>query len=286
MRSHARVTAPLAALVLMASVGIAHAGSWYYEWSCTGRCSPGRLVIEGREGPFATEEECEWVRSRDPRNDEFVAEGNLGSTSFCEEVQAAAGTPVYVAPSPAPPNKVRIVAVEVGVAVGTGWAATGEDGMTRNGAGTLGIEIDSHTGRDVGGGAVQLGLYGTRIEATMLGEEPRTVMSLPLSVGLALTPKVYGRGGKSVRLDLGASAGGMLLFGCDDCPGAVFDETIVFGYSLKAGIDVFTSPQTGIGVDVLFPRWQAGTASAGNLELESPTWMLRLSMIGRPLETP
>jgi hypothetical protein len=284
MRSLVRVTAPLAALVLMASIGMAHAGSWYYKWSCTGRCSPGRLVIEGGEGPFATREECEWVRDRDTRADEFVAEGNLGGLSSCEEVAsaAAAGPPIYVAPSPAARNKVRIAAIEVGVALGTGWSTTGEDAMTRHGAGTVGLEIDSHTGRDIGGGALQIGIYGTRVEAPMLGAEPRTVMSLPLSVGLALTPKVFGRGGRSVRLDLGASLGGMLLFGCDDCPGAVFDETIAFGYSLKAGVDVFTSKSTGFGIDVLFPRWQLGAATAGNLELESPTWMLRLSVIGRP----
>jgi hypothetical protein len=285
MRSLPRVVVPLAALLLMASVGVAEAGPWYYEWSCTGRCAPGRLTIEGREGPFASREECEWARDHDTRADEFVAEGNLGGLAFCEEIATtpAAGG-VHVAPAPASQNKVRITALELGVAVGAGWAATGEDGMARSGDGTLGLELDSHTGRDVGGGSLQLGLYATRVEAPMLGSEPRTVFTLPFSVGLALTPKVYGKGARSVRLDLGASLGGMLLFGCSDCPGAVFDETLAFGYSFKAGVDVFTSKSSGVGIDVIVPRWRMGAAAPGNLLLESPTWMLRLSLIARPLQ--
>lgn len=278
---------PLAALVLAVSAGAAHAGTWYYEWSCTGECAPGQLVIEGREGPFASREACEWARDHDSRADYFVAPGNLGGLASCEEdTSASAGAPTagYVAAPAAPANRVRYSSIELGVALGTGWVTTGEDQIARAGAGTLGIEIDAHTGRDVGGGALQLGFYGTRLEAPMLGDDARTVLVMPLSVGLALTPKVYTHGARSVRLDLGASAGGMLLAGCGDCAGPVFDETITFGYTLKAGVDVFTSATSGIGLDVVFPRWALGAAAPGDLRLESPSWLLRLSMIARPTD--
>ena len=283
MRTLAR-TVTLTSLAVMTTVGTASAGEWYYTWSCAGRCSPGRLTIEGREGPFATREECEWTRDRDTRADEFVAEGNLGGLSSCEEVVREPGTgAVVLGPSSSsPPAKVRIASMEVGLALGPGWTTTAEGGDARSGAATLGLELESHTGRDVGGGALQLGLYGTRLEAAMLGAEPRTVLAVPLSVGIVLTPTVYHRGGTRVGLDLGASLGGLLLAGCGDCAGPVFDETITFGYTLRAGLDVFTSGRTGLGVDVVFPRWQLGSATAGNLELESPRWMIRVSMVGRP----
>lgn len=284
MRRLARGTIALAALMLV-TTGVAEAGSWYYKWSCTGECSPGRLVIEGREGPFATREECEWVRDRDTRADEFVRQGNLGGLSSCEEEPFGRPGGVAVAPSgSAPTPKTRISAVEMGLAVGTGWSATGEDGSSRSGTATLGFEVDSHAGRDLGGGSVQLGMYATWVDSPMLGAEPRSVFIIPLAVGLALTPKVWGRADKSARLDLGASAGGFLLLGCSDCPGAVFQETLAFGYSLKAGVDIFHSKSAGVGLDVIFPRWSIGSRAPGDLLLESPAWMVRVSMITRPPE--
>lgn len=277
-----RAAIPVAAAILIASAGTAWAGPWYYEWSCTGECAPGRLAIDGREGPFASRADCEYARDHDPRADEFVAPGNLGGLEFCEEdTSQPTGSVTFVAATP-PANKVRITAVEIGVALGGGWAATSEGGMVTRGPATIGFEIDSHTGRDVGGGAIQLGVYGAWVEAPMLGESARAVLLVPLSVGLALTPQVWSRGPRSARLDLGASLGGLLLLGCGDCGAPVFDETISFGYTLKAGVDVFLSKTSGVGVDVVFPRWQLGSASAGNLQLDSPTAMLRLSLINRP----
>ena len=258
----ARRALPLAALLLMVSAGAAQAGVWYYEWSCAGRCAPDRLTISGREGPFTTRADCEYARDHDLRADEFVAEGNLGGLEFCEEDHSPT-TAAYVAPggAGAAPTKTRISALELGVALGTSWRAT------------VGLEIDSHVGRDVGGGSMQLGLYGTWLENPLLGADARAAMIIPMSIGLALTPQVYRHGASSARLDLGASLGGFFLLGCSGCAGPVFDETLAFGYTLKAGLDYFVSKDTGFGVDVIVPRWQIGAAGAGNLLLESPAWM-------------
>ena len=76
----------------------AAAGPWYYKWSCTGRCSGDRLAIEGREGPFASRDDCEWARDRDTRADEFVAEGNLGGLDFCYEDTTVSGGGGVAAP--------------------------------------------------------------------------------------------------------------------------------------------------------------------------------------------
>lgn len=284
----ARRALSLAALLLMVSAGAAQAGVWYYEWSCTGRCAPGQLAVSGREGPFMSRADCEYARDHDQRADEFVADGNLGGLAFCEE-DTSQPTGVYLSPGPgsgAPPNKTRISAVEIGVALGTSWRATGEDGMTTTGPGTVGLEFDSHAGRDVGGGSLQVGLYGTWLENPLLGSGSRSALIIPMSVGLVLTPQVYHHGSRSARLDLGASLGGFFLLGCSGCAGAVFDETLAFGYTLKAGVDYFVAKDTGFGVDVIVPSWQIGAAGPGNLLLESPTWMLRLSIINRPAQQP
>ncbi|MCA9678012.1 MAG: hypothetical protein H6709_20680 [Kofleriaceae bacterium] len=265
----------------------AAAGPWYYKWSCTGRCSGDRLAIEGREGPFASRDDCEWARDRDTRADEFVAEGNLGGLDFCYEdttVSGGGGVAVAVgaAGPAAPPSKIRISEIEMGVSVGPSWAATGEGDMTTRGAATIGLDVDTHTGRDAFGGSLQVGLHGTWLEAPLLGADAHTLFLVPVSVGLALTPQVFGGAAHGVRADLGAAATGLFHFGCADCAGAAFDETLVFGYTLKAGVDVYLSADAGVSVDVVFPRWQMGAAAPGNLLLESPAWMVRVSLLNRP----
>jgi hypothetical protein len=282
MREHLARSLPLATLIVIGSAAAAEAGPWYYTWSCAGDCAPGQLTIEGREGPFLSRADCEYARDHDRRAVEFVEPGNLGGLASCEEDTSVGATYVAVPATPHTPSKVRMASVELGLAFGPGWRTTSDGGGVTDGPATVGVEVDAHTGRDLGGGSMQLGLYGTWVEAPMLGESPRAVVVLPLAIGLVLTPQVYHRGARSLRLDVGASAGGFFLFGCSDCGAPVFDETLAFGYTLKAGLDLYLSSTTGFSLDVVFPRWQIGTAASGDLMLESPTWMLRLSAINRP----
>ncbi|MBL8622490.1 MAG: hypothetical protein JNK64_14350 [Myxococcales bacterium] len=272
-------------LTVAAFPAAAVAGPWYYEWSCTGRCAPGQLAISGREGPFDSREDCEYARAHDARSDEFVSEGNLGGLEFCEEDTTGNHAPTggaAVGGGGAPPRPARMSQIEVGVAFGPGWQATTADGGTTVGAGTLGLDIETHTGKDVGGGALLFGIHATRVEAAMLGADARSVVTMPLLVGIDLTPAVAGGKGWQVRVDLGASIGGFLLAGCGDCPGAVWDETLGFGYSLKAGVDVYLSKDSGVSLDLIVPRWEIGDTSPGNLRLDSPVWLVRASMVGRP----
>lgn len=275
------------AVAIAAFPAAAGAGPWYYEWSCTGRCAPGQLAISGREGPFLSREDCDYARDRDPRADEFVAEGNLGGLEFCEEDTTNDPKPWSTGASGggggAPARPVRTSQIEVGLAFGPGWQATDERGVTTTGAGTLGLDLELHTGRDVGGGSLALGVHGTRVEAAMLGD-PRSVVMVPMVVGLALTPAIARGRSWSVRLDLGANLGGFLLVGCGDCPGAVFDQTLGLGYGLKAGIDIYTRKDSGFSLDLIVPRWEIGDAVPGDLRLTSPTWLLRASVVGRPAD--
>jgi len=273
-----------ASLAVLLVPGVALAGDWFYDWSCAGECSPGRLVIEGREGPFATREECDWSRDRDLRADEFVRQGNLGGLTSCYEVQrpGPAGGGGVVVVGTAPAQRTRIAAMEVGVSVGPGWLATGEDGISTSGTATWAVEIDQHAGRDSGGGSMQIGLQGTWLEAPMLGPDPHHFLTLPMFVGIVATPRLFGGKDWSVRADLGASLGLFFLIDCSDCVGPVFDETLAFGYTMKAGVDVYTSKNAGFSLDLVFPRWEVGSAGPGNLRLESPAWLVRLSILGKP----
>ncbi|MBK9036580.1 MAG: hypothetical protein IPL61_35910 [Myxococcales bacterium] len=270
-------------LTVVGFPAVAAAGAWYYEWSCTGRCAPHQLAISGREGPFASRADCEYARDHDGRADEFVSEGNLGGLEFCEEVPTpGGGGGVVVTGGGAPAPKVRMTALELGAAVGPGWSVTGADGMRSSGGATLGVELDAHSGRDGGGGAIQLGLYRTSLESPLMSADPHGFIVMPFSVGLVLSPRVAGGDTWSVRADLGGSVGGLFQLSCADCAGAVFDETVSFGYTLKAGADVYLSRDGGFSLDVLFPRWSVGAATPGDLLLESPTWMIRLALLTRP----
>lgn len=268
------------ALVLLLAPSAAVAGRWYYKWFCSGLCASGPYQgFDGREGPWATYEECDYVRSRDRRD-----RGPRPYTiMFCEDEEGPSSprsVPVH-APAAAATQKVHLSVVETGFAAGQGWSAKSDTGTT-TGSFTVGIELDSHAGRDAGGGSVQLGFYGTKLEAPLLGSEPRTWFVVPLAVGLVLTPRIYDSGGTSVRLDLGASAGGFYGFGCSDCAGAVFQEGIGFGYTLKAGLDLYLDRSSGVSLDVILPRYSIGAAVPGNLELSSPKWMVRLSLLEKP----
>jgi hypothetical protein len=269
-----------AALVLLLAPSDAVAGRWYYKWFCSGQCASGPYQgFDGREGPWATYEECDYVRTRDRRD-----RGPRPYTiMFCEDAEGPSSPrpgPVYV-PAAEATQKVRMSVIETGVAVGQGWSATSDTGTTA-GPFTLGLELDGHAGRDFGGGSMQLGLYATKLEAPLLGSEPRTWFVIPLAVGLVLTPQVYDSGESSVRLDLGASAGGFYGFGCSACAGAVFQEGIGFGYTLKAGLDFYFDGSSGVSLDVILPRYSIGAAVPGNLELSSPKWMVRLSLLEKP----
>ncbi|HTJ44725.1 MAG TPA: hypothetical protein VL463_21615 [Kofleriaceae bacterium] len=272
----------IAGALVVASSGTALAGSWYYDWSCAGRCAPGRLTIEGREGPFESREMCDWSRDRDTRADEFVAEGNLGGLTSCYESQPSAGATFVATGETAPAPKVRLSAIQVGLALGPGWQATGDGGAVTSGAGTVGIDLAMRTGRDFGGGVVQLGLHGTQLEAPMLGTDAKTSFVIPAFIGLVVSPRIAGGEARHVRAVLAASIGGFLELGCSGCAGPVFDDTLGFGYTLEAGLDVYTSRDSGFNVAAIFPRWEIGAAGPGNLLLEPPSWMVRLSLIGRP----
>jgi hypothetical protein len=47
-------------------------------------------------------------------------------------------------------------------------------------------------------------------------------------------------------------------------------------------VDLYLSRDAGVSLDVILPRYRIGAAVPGNLELSSPKWMVRLSLIEKP----
>lgn len=270
------------ALLLLLAPATALAGPWYYRWVCTGLCASGPYQgFDGREGPFASYEDCDYARTRDGRD-----RGPRPYTlMFCEEVRSSSGAPpVVVAPAAsASESKVHLAAREFGIIAGPGWSARSDTGTT-TGAWTFGLEVDGHAGRDFGGASLQIGIQGTKLEAPLLGSEPQSWYAIPVAVGLVLSPQVYESGDTRARLDLGASFGGFYELGCSTCPGQVFQDSIGYGYTLKAGVDLYLDRNAGVSLDVIIPRYSIGSADPGNLELTSPKWMVRASLIDKPAD--
>src|SRR5689334_21783835 len=145
----------LGLVLVLASTGIARAGVWYYTWSCAGQCAPGRLTIEGVEGPFGSQDECESVRSHDSRRDYFVAEGNLGGLHSCEETD---GAPPAVSSGSTTPSRVPVQRMQLALLGGPVYRV--RDAMTES-AGDMTGGIDVATirgGRPVFGVEMGLGL--------------------------------------------------------------------------------------------------------------------------------
>src|ERR1051325_6700128 len=75
----------LLVVVIILTVSRAASAGWWYTWSCTGNCAPGRLAASGTRGPFLSSSDCESARSSDSVNQLIMESGNFGTISYCSE---------------------------------------------------------------------------------------------------------------------------------------------------------------------------------------------------------
>ncbi len=266
----------LGLVLVLASAGIARAGVWYYTWSCAGECAPGRLTIEGVEGPFGSSDECESVRSRDSRRDYFLAPGNLGGTNSCQQTD---GAPPPVSSSSTTPSRVPIQRLRLALLGGPGYRV--RDGMTESaGSATGGIEATLIGGaRPVFGVELTLGLQSSSVTAPHFGAEPRRLTYVPMTIGLTSSP-----GKDRVRFELGADMGFLLQVGCDTCEADNL-STVSFTYSLRAGLDFYLTHKLGIGAAAVFYFGKQGdladTIDPSMIEIAPPTFLIRIALTRR-----
>ncbi len=278
-----QVRAVVAVIVLLATVGVADAGAWYYTWSCAGACAPNQLAIRGVSGPFASEEMCNDARWGDSRRHEFIGPGNLGGLSSCLEYDSApSADDVGVRGTT---SKVPRQRYSLGLVGGAPWHVT--DGTTDTaGERTLGVDLQLVAGaRPLFAVELGLGVHRAPIRSPgwMAGQ---TMYVIPLTIGLTSSPGLVRARKLELRLDLGADMGFLFRRGCAACTTDGVEE-ISFVYVLRAGLDTYFGAyrRMGIGISGLFmfgkqgDRADALTPSA--IEIEPPTFLIRVALLRR-----
>lgn len=281
---------------VFAAPRLARAEAWYYSWSCTGECAPGQLAISGEEGPFETREECDRVRSQDPRADYFVQPGNLGGLDFCTNREGQygyrppAGGGGYGGGEPGGPRRPPTIArFEIGGLLGPAYRVETPAGYEDGSGGTAGADIRFQTGnRPELGGEIVVGIQYSSVTTPHYGAEAKPMIFVPWMIGLASTPALA-RGKREYRLDLGFDVGGLSRVGCSDCASEML-PTHAFVLAARAGIDTYfgADGNQGIGIDGVFQWSHHGTVDRANpasFAIVPPMFLLRISLIVRTRDT-
>lgn len=274
----------LALALVVAAPHVAQAGLWYYKWSCSGQCAPNQLAISGVSPGFATRDQCESVRWSDSRRQEFVAPGNLGGLTNCEEYDSP--------PSPdssgssGSTNPVPMQRLSVGISSGKGWRIRDATRETQ-GEQTYGLDLNFVAGAhpwlgvEMGGG-IQL----SSVTHPHYGSAPHSLLYAPITLGLTSAPRLFQSRSLDVRLDLGADLGALFHVGCGDCEADGLSTISLVGV-LRAGFESYFGQNRGIGVFVgatlmLGKEGNMSDAVAPSaVEILPPTFLMRLAIAGR-----
>ena len=278
-----RVVALVVGLVVAATQS-ADAGAWYYGWRCSGECAPNQLAISGTEGPFASEDECNSVRSSDSRRDYFVAAGNLGGLDSCTESDGAASSSSSGGGSHRPLPLQRFT---VGVLSGPGWHANDASGSHPPEGRTTGAELGLvFSGRATFGLEMLFGFQHTSVTSTVYGGAQKSMNMIPWSLGITITPALVRSRRVEARLDLAADVGALFRTGCDACDADGLTSGGII-WTLRAGLDLYLghSKTAGLALDTLFTWGRMGdiadSLTPTPIEIISPRVMLRASLLVR-----
>ncbi len=268
----------IAVVVFLLMPAVADAGVWYYTWRCSGQCAPDRLGIEGVEGPFATEAQCETVRASDGRKDTFIGPGNLGGLDFCHESDGT-GAPARSF------NPIAFQRFQVAADGGAGWRLRDAAGAVSPGSSTGGVDLDIILGaHPLLGVDFGVGVQRTSITAPFYGSAPKSMLMIPWTMGFTSSPSLV-RG--ELRLDLAADVVFVYRNGCSNCNDSL---TSGFGYELRAGVDYFPRGHYGFGFDAVFMFAKMGDTmdpvEPTPIEIAAPPVLFRLSVSTRNQQLP
>jgi hypothetical protein len=262
--------------------------AWYYTWQCSGECAPGQLAISGVEGPFASYEECDGVRSADSRRDYFLAEGNLGGLNLCEEADAPPSPSGSSSSGGSSGGSQAVLARFILAAVaGPGYRVKDAAGIEPSTGTTAGAELVLHFGgHPILGVELGLGYQRSSVTAPHYGGAERTLSFLPITVGFTSTPALF-RGDKvEVRLDLGADVGDLFQLDCASCDADQLPGD-AFVFVLRGGLDTYFGARksTGIGLDAVVMLGQLGALddelTPSMIEELPPTFLVRVAFLAR-----
>lgn len=308
------VAAAAAFVALAMTAGSARADGWYYSWSCADdRTNKGGCVVAidcvvhtgcdphglgaASIGPFGTENDC--VRAR---QDDVQASGPNVRFGFCSCV-GCGSTPSAPPPSlaggggavvsytsgpsrPAKPS--RLAKIVLALSLGPGWSVTDGTGVSTSTA-SAGLDLELHTGGDSIGGLLGFGFHGAQISSPTLGPDDHFYGAVPLLVGIRADPRIARGKDWHLRLGMASTIGAYAQVVCSGCSDAM-DDVFGFAWSVRGGLQYYFSPTakegaTGISLEVSYGSWSSTDDTSG-LKVESPPWMLRLSllgMVGKPM---
>lgn len=276
------------ALVVVAMIfasSRSYAGAWYYKWSCSGKCAPNQLAISGVSAGYPTQEMCEQDRWNDPRRTEFVAEGNLGGLTSCEEYKDPPA-PDANAGSQQPSRPVVLQRFGLGISSGTGYRVRDASTLAVGGK-TLGLDLNFVAGpRPWIGLEMGFGIQFTSVLAPHYGPDEKTLTYAPITLGFTSSPGLVHGNKIDVRLDLGLDLVGLFQLGCDTCEADNLDTVALLG-ELRGGIDFYFGKQKGMGISIgaTMMLGQQGNMSdeflPSAVEILPPRYLLRAAYIGR-----
>jgi len=277
------IAATVVLLSIVGTIQTAHAAGWYYDWQCTGKCSPGQLGISGVEGPFASEDQCNSVRDGDGRKWTFIAEGNLGGLGSCiYHGDQPAGSSGSASSSSSGASKARFTRVSMAMATTPGWTFERPNGSATQGQPSVGFEFEAHIGRAEFGIDLVAGLHGTTVAAPFLSADDAQVTIAVALVGLSFAPfPLVHSETLDVRPTLGVYAGLVGPIGCvGDCTNGAPSG---FGLRGKVGLDFYIgrSRRPGVSLELVVDSHQLGIIDSASppefLRITAPSWMLRFT---------
>ncbi len=269
-------------LVAVLAVREAHAGAWYYRWSCSGACAEGRLAIRGVSPGYASKEMCERERWNDSRRHEFIGPGNLGGLTFCEEYDAEPSADGLGSEG----RKIPMQRFSLAAIGGPGWTVT--DGtMSSTSDLTAGAELHFvGSARPMFGLEASIGVQRTTLSHPRWGADAVPVLIVPLALGLTSNPGIIRARSFELRLDLGADVAFGFRNGCAPCDTDEIPSINTMGM-FRAGLDVHLGASRGVGIGLhgvyLLGRFgnRADEFTPSATELEPPSFLLRLGLIFR-----
>jgi len=310
------VSAAFAALAMTA--GSARADGWYYSWSCTyERVNPGSACMDpiacadntgcdphglgsNSVGPFGTEIDCDSARRAD-----WDASGPNVRFGDCSCVGCGSGSDGgasggssgsggggggggYSSGSSRPAQPSRLAKIVFALSGGPGWSVTDGTGVSTSRA-SAGLDLEFHTGADAIGGLFGLGFHGAQISSPTLGPDNHFYGAVPLLIGIRADPRIVRGKDWHLRVSMAATIGAYAQVVCSGCSD-VMDDVFGFAWSLRGGLQYYFSRTakegaTGISLEVSYGSWSSTDDTSG-LKMESPPWMLRLSllgMVGKPM---
>ena len=231
------------ALATVAAVAPA-AADWYFTWHCQGACAADAAGVDGTEGPFATEADCDRAM-RDKRWQLNASPGSAGTAGACYQPGGGGGG----APTGAFERAAVFARLHVGALYGGPWAIEYEGGRAVDVGPTTGAEVAVSFGREAVGLAVGAGLLRAPGARELPSDPLDPIWAASLTIGVTSSPfAIVRRPRLEVRPDLGVDFGDLQRVSCERCAFTVArksepDSTLI--WRVRVGVDVPDAPGGG-----------------------------------------